>query len=171
MRLGLAAMIMALAAPASAADGEIWRVYPVDGGGGTIAALAPGEADSPEPYWGFSMTCLPSQDWTANVSGIDAKALANAIAGGDSITVAVIADDNPDRTPISGFFPTISFGQMYGEWEYAFSFDLDSLDELGSAETLAVKGTGVDFSLPTDGTEDAFSKFRGLCVALPAAQQ
>ena len=48
MRLGLAAGIMALAvAPAVAADGDIWRVYPVDGGGGTIAALAPGEADSP----------------------------------------------------------------------------------------------------------------------------
>jgi hypothetical protein len=171
MRLGLAVVIMALAVPAAAANDDIWRVYPVDGGGGTIAALPPGEADSPEPYWGFSMTCLPSQDWTATVSGIDAKALANAISSGESITVAVIADDNPDRTPISGYFPSISFGEMYGEWEYAFPFGLDSLDELGSAETLAVKGTGVDFGLPSKGTEEAFSKFRALCAALPAAQQ
>ena len=114
---------------------------------------------------------MPNQDWTANVSGIDARALGSAISADESITVAVIADDNPDRTPISGFFPAISFGEMYGEWEYAVPFGLDALDELGSAETLAVKGTGVDFSLPSKDTEAAFAQFRALCAALPAANQ
>ena len=52
--LGSAAMLFVLATPALAQDGEVWRVYPVDGGGGSIAALAAAEVDLPSPIGGSS---------------------------------------------------------------------------------------------------------------------
>ncbi len=165
--LGFAAVFFGLTAPAFAQDGDVWRVYPVDGGGGSIAALAASEVDSPEPYWRFAMSCIPSEPWEAVVSGIDAAALGQAIASGDAVQVSVIADGDPNRTPLSGYFPEISFGQMYGEWEYSFSFDLITLDELGAAGSLRVTGTGVDFALPSAGTAQAFAELKALCAALP----
>jgi hypothetical protein len=154
-------------APALAQDDDVWRVYPVEGGGGSLAALAASEVDSPEPYWRFVMTCIPGESWDAIVSGVDPAALGAAIGKGGEVTVAVIADGNPDRPPLSGYFPTIGFGQMYGEWEYAFPFDLVTLDELGAAQSLAVTGTGIDFALPSAGIAAAFAEFKALCAALP----
>ena len=69
--------------------------------------------------------------------------------------------------PLSGYFPEITFGQMFGEWEYSFPFDLITLDDLGAAGSLAVTGTGVDFALPSDGTVKAFAAFKALCATLP----
>lgn len=167
LRSVLAIAFVGGAMPAFAQDGDVWRVYPVEGGGGSIAALAASEVDSPEPYWRFAMTCIPGEPWDATVSSVDAAALGAAIASGGAVQVSVIADGDPNRTPLSGYFPEISFGQMYGEWEYSFPFDLITLDELGGAGTLAVTGTGVDFALPSDGTAKAFAAFKALCEALP----
>lgn len=167
-RAAATAVGLALAAPAFAQEGDVWRVYPVDGGGGSIAALAASEVDSPEPYWRFTMTCVPGKPWDATVSGIDAAALGAAITGGDAVQVAVTADGDPNKVTLSGFFPAITFGQMYGEWEYSFPFDLITVDEMGSAGSLAVSGTGVEFALPSEETAEAFAEFRGLCAALPS---
>ena len=158
---------VALAAPALAQEGDIWRVYPVEGGGGSLAALAASEVESPEPYWRFAMTCMPGEPGDAVVSGIEPAVLGAAIAAGGELKVAVIADGDPDKTPLSGYFPEITFGQMFGEWEFSVPFDLITLDELGAAETLAVSGTGIDFALPSAGTADAFAEFRALCAGLP----
>jgi hypothetical protein len=161
------ALALLLASPAFAQGGDVWRVYPVEGGGGSIAALAASEVDSPEPYWRFAMTCISGEPWDATVSGVDAAALGGAIASGDAVQVTVTVDGDPSRTPLSGYFPEITFGQMYGEWEYSFPFDLITLDELGASGLLAVSGTGVDFALPSDGTGKAFAEFKALCAALP----
>ena len=150
-----------------AEDGDVWRVYPVEGGGGSIVAIAPSEIDLPEPYWRFAMTCISGETWDATVSGIDAAALGAAIAGGEAVQVSVSADGDPNKVPLSGFFPEISFGEMYGEWEYSMTFDLVTLDDLGAAGSLAVNGTGVDFGLPSEGTAKAFAEFKALCAALP----
>jgi hypothetical protein len=157
-----------LATPGLAQDGDVWRVYPVDGGGGSIAALAASEVDSPEPYWRFAMTCMSGERWRATVSGVDAAMLGGAIAAGTEVQVSVIADGDPNKVPLSGYFPEITFGQMYGEWEYSFHFDLITLDDLGRAGALAVTGTGVDFTLPSAGTAEGFAQFKALCEALPS---
>ncbi|HET7715259.1 MAG TPA: hypothetical protein VFK86_06500 [Bauldia sp.] len=169
---GLCGSVMLLAgltaiAPALARGEDVWRVYPVEGGGGSLAALPAEEVDSPEPYWRFVMTCIPGERWDATVSGIDAAALGRAIAGGEAVQISVIADGDPNKVPLSGYFPEIAFGQMYGEWEYSAPFDLVTLDVLGEARSLAVTGTGVDFALPSEGTAEAFAEFRALCAALP----
>jgi len=155
-----------LTTPALAQDGEVWRVYPVEGGGGSIAALAASEIESPEPYWRFVMTCIPGEPWAATVSGIDPAALGNAIGAGEAVQFSVIADGDPNKVPLSGYFPEITFGQMYGEWEFSASFDLITLDELGGAASLAVSGTGVEFPLPSADTAQAFAEFKALCAVL-----
>jgi hypothetical protein len=166
---GLAAAVVGLGliAPAMAQGGDVWRVYPVEGGGGSLAALPAAEVDSPEPYWRFVMTCIPGEPWAATVSGADPAALGGAIAAGEAVQVSVVADGDPNKVPLSGYFPEITFGQMYGEWEYSAPFDLITLDELGGAASLAVTGTGVDFALPSADTAQAFAEFKALCAALP----
>ena len=145
----------------------VWRVYPVEGGGGSIAALAASEVDSPEPYWQFAMTCISGEPWRATVSGTDAAALGAAIAAGEAVQVSVIADGDPNKVPLSGYFPEITFGEMFGEWEYRSPSTSITLDDLGAADSLAVTGTGVEFALPSDGTVKAFAAFKALCAALP----
>jgi hypothetical protein len=167
MRLRLAAVLFAVAIPALAQDEQVWRVYPVEGRGGSIAALAASEVDSPEPYWRFAMTCISGERWRATVSGVDAAALGGAIAAGGDVQVSVIANGDPNNVPLSGYFPEITFGQMYGEWEYSTHFDLITLDDLGATESLAVAGTGVGFVLPSSGTQQAFAEFKALCAELP----
>lgn len=167
MRYPLAAAFLFGAMPAFAEGGDVWLVLPVDGGGGTIAAMAASEIESPEPYWRFAMSCIPGEQWEAIVSGVDAASLGGAIVGGSAVLVSVIADGDPDKVPLSGYSPTITFGEMYGEWEFSFPFDLITLDDLGAAASLAVRGTGVDFALPSEGTKAAFAEFKTLCAALP----
>ena len=169
LRCGAAAAMMGfgMATPAFAEDGDVWRVYPVEGGGGSIAALAAAEIESPEPYWRFAMTCIPGEPWNAVVSGIDPAVLGGAITAAEAIQVSVIADGDPNKVPLSGYFPEITFGQMYGEWEFSAPFDLITLDELGAAASLAVSGTGVEFALPTADTARAFAEFKALCAVLP----
>jgi hypothetical protein len=170
LQRGLAGAVVGLGliAPAFAEDGDVWRVYPAEGGGGSLAALPADEVDSPEPYWRFVMTCIPGEPWNAVVSGIDPAVLGGAIAAGETIQVSVIAGGDPNKVSLSGYFPAITFGQMYGEWEYSAPFDLITLDELGGAAgPLAVSGTGIDFALPSAGTAEAFAEFRALCAALP----
>jgi hypothetical protein len=169
-RSGACLILLATATPTVAESADVWRVYAVEGGGGSIAALAASEVDSPEPYWRFAMNCIPGESWEAIVSGIDAAALGGAIAAGDAVQVSVIADGDPDKVPLSGYSPEINFGEMYGEWEYTVSFDLITLDDLGVAGSLAVTGTGVDFALPSAGTAEAFAEFKALCAALPSSE-
>lgn len=166
-RLGLAIALVGGTAPAFAQDGDVWRVYPIEDGGGSLAALAADEVDSPEPYWRFAMSCIPGEPWDVTVSGIDAAALGAAITGGEPVQVAVTADGDPDKVLLSGYFPEITFGEMFGEWEYSFSFDLVALDDLSAAGSLAVSGTGVAFALPSEEAGPAFAEFRALCAALP----
>lgn len=169
LRRGLAGAFagFAIIAPAGAQDGDVWRVYPVEGGGGSLVALPADEVESPEPYWRFAMTCIPGEPWNAIVSGIDPAVLGGAIAADEAIQVSVIADGDPNKVSLSGYFPEITFGQMYGEWEFSVPFDLITLDDLGGTASLAVSGTGVGFPLPSEGTAEAFAEFKALCAALP----
>lgn len=68
---------------------------------------------------------------------------------------------------LSGHYPTISFGHMFGECEYTTGFVLTTIDSLvAAAGTLRIKGTGIDFPLPSSGAEDLMA-FKALCEAPP----
>lgn len=161
--LSLAA-VLATTLAAQAAD--VWHVYPSDFGGGTIAVLDADEVDSSEPFWRFAMRCFADERWQAVVSGVDAAALGAAIAQNADVTVAVIGDGDEGMELLSGYYPAISFDHMFGEWEYTTEFDLSTIDSLAAAGSLVVKGTGVDFPLPSDGAKDLMA-FKALCAALP----
>lgn len=154
-----------IAGPAAAAD--VWTVYDFDGGGGTLAALAAEEADSPEPHWRFAMTCRPNADWDMAVTAVDPAALSGAIAKGEEVQFSVIANGDENNVPAYGYYPNIAFDQMFGEWGYSVPFGMNQIEDLATARSLEVKGVGVAFSLPGDGLADAFAEFQTLCAALP----
>ena len=166
MRAMLASVPFALlAVTADAAD--VWEVYPFDRGGGTIAAVAVEDARSAEPNWRMAMTCRANADWDLAVIGVDAAVLGAAIVSDAEIEFLVIADADPDNTPVHAYYPRISFDQMFGEWGYSVPFGLDQIDDFAAAKSLAVEGTGIAFSLPSEGAAEAFAEFRALCAALP----
>ena len=159
---------MLLATPALAEDGDVWRVYPVEGRGGSLAALAASEVDSPEPYWRFAMTCIAGERWRATVSGVDAAALGGAIAAGADVQVSVIADGDPNKVPLSGYFPEITFGQMYGEWEYSIALRPDHARRSGRGGVARRHAAPASISrFPPTGRREAFAAFKALCAALP----
>lgn len=166
MRAILASVPFALlAATADAAD--VWEVYPFDSGGGTIAAVAAEDADSPEPNWRLAMTCRAGADWDLAVNGVDPAALGAAITGGQEIEFLVMDGGDRDNAPVHGYFPRISFDQMAGAWGYSIPFGMLQIDDLATARALAVEGTGIAFGLPSSGTAEAFAEFRALCAKLP----
>ena len=167
MRRSALSLAMLLAAPIASQAADVWHVYPSDSGGGTIAVLDAGEVESPEPFWRFAMSCFADEPWQAVVSGVDAAALGAAIAEGADITIAVIGDGDESMELLSGYYPELRFSHMFGEWEYTTEFDLSTIDSLAAAGTLKVKGTGVDFPLPSGGAKD-LTAFKALCAALPA---
>ena len=166
MRRSALFLAVLLAAPVASQAADVWHVYPSDFGGGTIAVLDAGEVDSSEPFWRFAMRCFADEPWQAVVSGVDAAALGAAIAQNADITVAVIGDGDGSMELLSGYYPNIRFDHMFGEWEYTTEFDLSAIDSLAAAGTLQVKGTGVDFPLPSGGAKDLMA-FKALCEALP----
>jgi len=157
--------LLFLATAADAAD--VWEVYPFDSGGGTIAAVAAEDANSPEPNWRFAMTCRAGADWDLAVTGVDAATLGGAITSGAEIEFLVVAGGDRDNAPIHGYFPRISFDQMVGQWGYSIPFGVHQIEDMAIGGALAVEGTGVAFGLPSTGTAEAFAEFGALCGKLP----
>jgi hypothetical protein len=157
--------LVLLAATAQAAD--VWEVYPFDRGGGTIAAVAAEDADSPEPAWRLAMTCRADIDWDLAVNGADAAVLGGAIASGAEIEFLIVDGGDRDNAPVHAYFPRIAFDQMSGDWGYSIPFGMLQIDDLAAAKALAVEGTGIAFTLPSSGTAEAFAEFRALCASLP----
>ena len=86
--------------------------------------------------------------------------------------VAVTADGDPGKTPLSGYFPEIAFGEMFGELEYSFPFDLITLDDLGGSGV--PQGQAVPASIsrfPRMGRTRLLPKFKALCAALPPTRR
>lgn len=166
MRAILASVPLVLLAVAAEA-GDVWEVYPFDQGGGTIAAVAAEDADSPEPTWRFAMTCRAGADWDLAVNGVDPAALGAAITSGSEIEFLVVDGGDRDSAPVHGYFPRISFDQMSGEWGYSIPFGMFQIDDLAMVKAPTVEGTGIAFGLPATGTAEAFAEFRALCAKLP----
>jgi hypothetical protein len=166
MRAILASVPFALLAAAAEA-GDVWEVYPFDQGGGTIAAVAAEDADSPEPNWRLAMTCRAGADWDLAVNGVDPAALGAAITDGREIEFLVVDGGDRDNAPVHGYFPRIAFDQMVGEWGYSIPFGMVQIDDLAKVKAPSVEGTGIAFGLPSTGTAEALAEFRALCAKLP----
>ncbi|MBZ0228613.1 MAG: hypothetical protein K8F58_09220 [Bauldia sp.] len=163
-RIAVATIALTLAAPA-AADELVWQFYPAEPGG-TLAVMDKGELESPEPYWRFALQCIPGEEWTMTVAGIDAAALGAAIAESGPAVLSLTAEGAPGGGDYSGLFPELRFGEMYGEWEYLVPIGLDTLKTLATAKSLAVTGTGIDLKLPEGGMAEGFASLVGACAAL-----
>ena len=148
------------------ADDLVWQLYRDDGPGGTLAVMDKGELESPEPYWHLAFQCIPGEDWTMIVGDIDTSALAAVINDDGPAEVSFVVDGELGGHGLGGYFPDIRFGEMFGEWEYWIPLDLDMLRQLAAAKTLAIKGTGVDHALPSEGLAETFGKFVDACTKL-----
>lgn len=157
-----AALLLASATVPAAADQTVWHLYKAEDGGGTLASVDAGDADSSEPLMHFSLVCMPGETWSMTITEVDAATLGKAIIDGTSVEFSVVVDGNPNAGGMSGYLPEINFGEMYGEWEYSAPIDLETIATLAEAQTLAVKGTGVDMQLPPNG-QKLFSEFVDIC--------
>ncbi len=162
--LWLAAASFVVASPSLAEDAgeKVWHLYHGDDPAATLAVMEAAEVDSDEPYWSLSLSCSFDQPWELTVSDVDERALGETIADGGPVTFSFVVDGNADG-PLGGYFPTLRFGEMFGEWEYSVPLDLDMLGAMEAAGTLAVTGTGVDLPLPETGMKEAIGEFRALC--------
>jgi hypothetical protein len=125
-----------------------------------------GELESPEPYWRLAFQCIPGEDRTMTVAGIDTAVLGAAIAESGPAVPALKAAGAPGGGDNGGLFPELRFGELYGEWEYVVPIGPEMLAELGAAKSLSVTGTGIDMKLPTEGMAEAFASLNAACAAL-----
>ena len=166
-RIAVATAALSLAGVPAAAEELVWQFYPAEAGG-SLAVMDRSELESPEPYWHLAFLCIPGEDWTMTVAGIDAAALGAAIAGSGPAVLSLKAEGAPGGGDYGGLFPELRFGEMYGEWEYTVTIGPEMLAELGAAKSLSVTGTGIDLKLPAEGMAEAFASLNAACAALPA---
>jgi hypothetical protein len=162
---GIVAILPIWAAHAEEAKNYVWHVYHGEDPAASLAVVDKAEVDADEAYWPFFIQCSVDEPWTMTVAGVDAKALGAAIAAGTPVDFAFIIDGKSDAGDTGGYFPELSFSQMDGEWDYSVEWDLSVLNRLLAAKTLAIKGTGVDKALPTEGMAEALNAFKGLCAS------
>jgi hypothetical protein len=160
---GVAAILPIWAAHAEEAKNYVWHVYHGADPAASLAVVDKAEVDADEAYWPFFIQCSIDEPWTMTVAGVDAKTLGAAIAAGTPVDFAFIIDGKSGEGDAGGYFPELSFSQMDSEWDYSVEWDLSMLNRLLTAKTLAVKGTGVDKPLPSEGMAAALTEFKGLC--------
>lgn len=151
--------------PVAAAE-TIWHFYPGDPAGGSLAVIEKGEIESPEPHWEFALGCYPGTDWTMTVAGIDPAKLGAAITAGEPPMFSLVVDGEVGGRGLGSYFPSITFGQMFGEWEYQYLIDKGTIDEMSAASSLGVSGTGVEVAYPGEGFKEGIAALRDACGKL-----
>jgi hypothetical protein len=145
-----------------------WKAYGGDGASASVMVVDKKEAEDPEAHYKFFLSCMAAEPWMMNVSDINAKELGKAIEDGGRPTFSLMLDGKAEGGDDGGFTPDIVFNQMDGVWEFSTNWELPLLDTVGAAKEIAVKGTGVDIKLPTDGMKEALTQFKADCEALQA---
>jgi len=162
--------LLFVAAPsmAASASGFVWKSFGGDGASASLLVLDKNTADDPEAHSKFYLGCTVSEPWTMNVSDIDNKALGQAITENKQPTFQLFVNGKAVGEEEGAFAPDIIFNQDDSDWEYSTNWDLSLLDPLLAAQEIAIKGTGVDVTLPTDGMKEAITQFKADCEALQA---
>jgi hypothetical protein len=145
------------------AHNYIWHVYHDDEPTASLAMVDQAEVDAEDAYWPFFMRCSLGEPWTAVISGIDAKELGNAIATHQPVGFSFVVDGKTSDDEGGRYVPELSFSQLDGEWNYLIEWDFTLLNRLARANTLAIRGTGLDKSLPSEGLAAAFTWFEKVC--------
>jgi hypothetical protein len=167
-----AASAAALLAPlsASAEDAKVytWKAFGGDGASASVMVVDKKEADDPEAHYKFFLSCMAAEPWMMNISDIDAKELGKTISDGGRPTFSLMLDGKAAGGDDGGYTPDVVYNQMDKVWEYSTNWELPLLDTVSTAKEIAVKGTGIDIKLPTDGMKEALTQFKTDCEALQA---
>ena len=142
---------------------NVWHLYHGDDTAATLVVIDRAELESEEPYWLLSLQCSFDEEWILTLADVDERTLGQTIADGGPVILSFVVDGTPSSMGLGSIFPELRFSEMFGEWEYLAPFDLDMVDELAAAKTLAIEGTGAQYALPSEGAS-AIGEFRTLCA-------
>jgi hypothetical protein len=155
------------ASGAAPLPGYIWKSFGGDGASASLLVIDKNNADDPEAHSKFYLGCTVAEPWTMNVSDIDNKALGQAIVDNKQPTIQIVINGKAEGEQ-GAYTPDIIFNQEDSAWEYTTGWDLSLLDPMIAGTEIAIKGIGVDLTLPTDGMKEAISQFKADCEALQA---
>jgi len=150
---------------AHAAGQMQWR-FDHDDSAGFLGVTDSTQADNPEAHYSYLMTCSTEDEWAIYVSDIDVKALGDVIAKNQQPTFTIATTVNGKAEESEPYYPDISYNQEESRWEYSSAWDTTILDHLAGAQSIKLKGTGLDVDLPQTGLADALKGFKQFCDAL-----
>lgn len=148
-----------------AANDLIW-VFDHDETSGYAGVVAAAEKDKPVPHYSFLITCSQEEDWALYISDLDVKALGDAISKNQQPSFTITSTKAGKAETSEPYYPDISFNQEETRWEYSTMWDIGMLEHLVGVEQVAVKGTGLDVTLPVQAMQESLSKLKGFCASL-----
>ena len=170
-RIFLAIMLTAAGiGGASAANDLIW-VFDHDDTSGYAGVIAAADKNSEEPHYSILITCSQEDDWALYISDLDVKALGDTIAKNQQPTFTISSTKAGKTETSEPYYPDISFNQEEARWEYSTIWDIGILDHLIDADQIALKGTGIDTTLPTQTMKESLTKLKGFCGSLNSGDQ
>lgn len=152
---------------ADAVKDQIW-VFDHDEASGYAGVIAAADKSSEEPHYSILITCSQEDDWAMYISDLDVKALGDTIAKNQQPTFAVSSTKAGKTETSEPYFPDIAYNQEETRWEYSTIWDIGILDHLADADQMALKGTGLDVTLPTQSMKESLSKLKTFCASLNA---
>jgi hypothetical protein len=167
-RLSLALLItLAGIGTASAAADQIW-VFDHDEAAGYAGVMAAADKNKEEPHYAILITCSQEDDWAIYVSDLDVKALGDTIAKNQQPSFTISSTTAGKTETSEPYYPDISFNQEEARWEYSTVWDISMLDHLANADQMALKGTGIDVTEPTQSMKETLGKLKTFCTSLNA---
>jgi hypothetical protein len=170
-RAGLAIVLTAAGiGSASAANDLIW-VFDHDETAGYAGVVSAADKNKPVPHYSFLVTCSQEDDWALYISDLDVKALGDTISKNQQPSFTITSTKAGKAETSEPYYPDISFNQEEVRWEYSTMWDIGMLDHLVGVEQVAVKGTGLDVTLPTEAMQDSLGKLKGFCASLNSGNE
>jgi hypothetical protein len=167
-RISLALLLTAATiGNASAANDLIW-VFDHDETSGYAGVIAAADKNTEEPHYSILITCSQEDDWALYISDLDVKALGDTIAKNEQPTFTIASTKAGKTESSEPYYPDVSFNQEEARWEYSTIWDIGILDHLVDADQIALKGTGVDSTLPTQAMKESLGKLKAFCGSLNA---
>jgi hypothetical protein len=165
-RISLALLLTAAGIGNASAAGDLIWIYDHDEASGYAGVIAAADKKSEEPHYSILITCSQEDDWAMYISDLDVKALGDTIGKNGQPTFTISSTKAGKTETSEPYYPDISYNQEESRWEYSTIWDIGILDHLIDADQMALKGTGLDAPLPTEGMKDSLSKLKAFCGSL-----